>query len=185
MLLAMKKLKEEIWLFFKNLCDYSLLYKSFREVFWLTFLAFLPILINIIIASIVDNEILIAIKSKIVPGEIIPLCLSFLIPTIYLLTKPNETGYNLPYIQALFFISLLIYVCSVVLYLIAKNNWIEQLNNSGDGVPLYLTLALFFLFLTAIFRIYTVYHTNNLTYYNNLRKMQQEKVTQNLKDSIG
>jgi len=169
--------------FFKRI-DLPILGSSCKEVGWLTLIAILPLLINIVIAAIPFNNINIAFKDKIVPGEILSYCMSFIAPSLYLMTKMQGTGYKLPFLHTFSIITLLIYVCSVVLYLIAKNQWVQGINLSPQNNDLYFRLTLSFLTVTIVFRIYSVYHSKNISNWSIERERQQENFNVNFSKSI-
>ena len=50
--------------------DYPLLWKSLKEVIAMTFIAIVPLIINIIIAASSLNDFVEPLKTKIIPGEI-------------------------------------------------------------------------------------------------------------------
>jgi hypothetical protein len=177
-------IKSKIQSFFSKI-DYSVLGKSFQEVFWMTLIALLPLIINIVIASIGTNSFIEPLKTRIIPGEILSYCLSFLAPSLYLLTKTQGTSYKLPYLHIFSIVTLLIYVLIVVLYLIAKNKWVSEINLSTHQFDLYFKLALIFFTTTIIFRIYSVYHGSSLSLWSSTRnRLQQDfnaKFTESLK----
>ncbi len=166
-------MKKSIKLFFTSI-DYPALGKSFKEVIFLTLIALLPLIINITIASLNLNDIKEALKTKIIPGEILSYCLSFLAPSLYLLTKTQGTGYRLPLVHFFSLTTLLVYISSVVLYLIAKNKWVESINMENHQVDLYFKFTLIFLATSIIFRIYSVYHGKNASNWSDTRNRQQK-----------
>lgn len=162
------KIKE----FFQGI-DYSALRKSIYEVIYLTLIALLPLIINIIIASLSSNDIIQPLKSKIIPGEMLSYCMSFLAPSLYLLTKTHGSGYRLPLLHFFSITTLLVYISSIVLYLIAKNMWVDKINMEKHQVDLYFRLASIFLITSVIFRIYSVYHGKNASNWTDARNNQQ------------
>ncbi|MBL0057096.1 MAG: hypothetical protein IPP31_13130 [Chitinophagaceae bacterium] len=107
----MKKVNEKIKIFFTSI-DYPALGKSFMEVFYLTLIALLPLIINITIATLATNDIIEPLKTKIVPGEILAYCLSFLAPSLYLIIKTHGLGYKLPLLHFFSIITFIVYVSS-------------------------------------------------------------------------
>jgi hypothetical protein len=184
MLEIITKMLKRIKYFFTQI-DWSALIKSLSEVLMLTAIALFPLIINIVIASISSNNIADSLKTKIIPGEILSYCLSFLAPSLYLLIKTNGSGYKLPLINFFSIITLLIYVCSVVLYLIAKNSWVKGINMENHNIDIYFKLTLIFLSISVLFRIYSVYHGKNASNWSETRNRQQEdfntEFTKNLK----
>ncbi|RQO65186.1 hypothetical protein DBR43_30495 [Pedobacter sp. KBW06] len=153
----MKNLAKNIVLYFCNI-NYPALGKSTQEVLWMTVIAFIPLILNIIIASIQLDNIPGAFKEKIIPGEMLSYCLSFIAPSIYLLVKTHGTGYKLPLVKLFFMSTFIIYACTIALYLIAKNKWVAEINLEKHEFDLYFKLSMIFLSLTVIFRIYSIYH---------------------------
>lgn len=164
--------------------DYKALGKSCIEVISLTLIALLPLIINIIIASIATNNFIEPLKSKIFPGEILSYCLSFLAPSLYLLIKTQGTGYHLPLIHFFSLTTFIVYISSIVLYLIAKNNWVKSINMENHQVDLYYTLTLIFLATSIIFRIYSVYHGKNASNWSETRERQQNDFNEGFVKSL-
>jgi hypothetical protein len=180
---TIKKIAKSIELFFTQI-DYTALGKSFKEVLYLTLIALLPLIINIIIASLEANNIISALKTKIIPGEILSYCLSFLAPSLYLLIKTQSSGYRLPLIHFFSIITLITYVASFMLYLIAKNNWVKAIDMQNHQVDLYFKLTLIFLATSVIFRIYSVYHGKNASNWSETRNRQQNEFNEKFSESI-
>src|ERR1700738_3428409 len=84
--------------FFSNI-DGPTLGRSMQEVLWLTSLALLPLMINIVIGWFQVNNFGESLQTKIIPGEILSYCLSFIAPSLYLLTKAQGTSYKLPFLH--------------------------------------------------------------------------------------
>ncbi|MDP2386991.1 MAG: hypothetical protein Q8M29_11505 [Bacteroidota bacterium] len=179
----MNRFFKSIALFF-TLVDYPALWKSCKEVLFLTFIALLPLLINITIASLAANQIIEPLKTKIIPGEMLSYCLSFIAPSLYLLTKTHGSGYKLPLLHVFSIVTLLLYVLTIVLYLVAKNNWVAEINMENHGFDLYFKLTLIFLSTSIIFRIYSVYHGKNASNWSANRQRQQLDFNQRFSDSI-
>ncbi|HTI61203.1 hypothetical protein [Mucilaginibacter sp.] len=168
---------ERIWILVKRFftsINYRILGGSLAEVGWLTLFALLPLIINIIIAGIPANSLTQPIANKIVPGEILSYCLSFLAPSLYLLTRLQGSGYRLPWLHSFSIITLLVYIASVVLYLIAKNRWVSQIDLQPHGINLYFKLTVIFFLIALIFRVYAVYHGRNFTSFSIMRAQQQD-----------
>ena len=164
--------------------DYSALGKSIIEVFFLTSISLLPLIINIIIASISANDIIAPLKTSIIPGEILSYCLSFLAPSLYLLIKTHGSGYRLPLIHFFSITTFLVYILSMVLYIIAKNKWVQAINMENHKVDLYFRLTLIFLATSIILRIYSVYHGKNASIWSDTRNRQQSDFNKNFVVSI-
>jgi hypothetical protein len=180
---ASKSIWYKIWIKMKNILNaigsyfyeinYPSLGKSFSEVLWMTFIAFLPLLINILITAIPTQDFLGAFKLKIIPGEILSYCLSFLAPSLYLLTKTHGTNYRLPFIKIFSLLTLLLYVSSIILYLIAKNKWVPSINLEHHDFDLYFKLSFIFLIITILLRVYSIYH-GSFSNWTDIRKQQQD-----------
>jgi len=153
--------------------DYTALFRSCKEVLFLTFLALLPLIINITIAYVTTNNFIEPLKSKIIPGEMLAYCLSFLAPSLYLLTKMQGSTHRLPLLHIFSLTTITVYILSIVLYLIAKNNWVEAINMENHQVDPYYKLTLIFLTISIIFRIYSVYHGKNASNWTERRNKQQ------------
>lgn len=179
----MKRFKNKIVGFFSTI-DYKVLSKSFHEVIWLTILALLPLLINIIIAGLEINDFIEPLKTKILPGEILSYCMSFLAPSLYLLTKSQGSSYKLPLLHTFSLITLLIYASTLVLYLITKNKWLKNINLEPHSFDLYFKLTMFFLAITILFRIYAVYHGRNLNTWMLQREQQQKDFNEEFANSL-
>jgi hypothetical protein len=164
--------------------DFPSLKKSTQEVLFLTLIAIFPLIINIILACIIDNSIREPIRRSLIPGEILSYCLSFLAPSLYLLIKTHGSGYKLPFIHFFSIITFSVYVLSMVLYLIAKNGWVEAINMENHDTDLYFLLALIFLIVSILFRVYSVYHGLNASKWSELRKKQQSEFNEGFIESI-
>lgn len=138
--------------------NWSALWKSTTEVLWLTLFAFLPLVLNICIYWLSGTSLQKSLETKVIPGEILSYCLSFIAPSIYLLIKIHGTNYRLPMVKVFFFITFLVYILTLLLYLIAKNNWVENINLQRHTFDPYYKLAVIFLGITILFRIYSTYH---------------------------
>jgi len=177
------KFKKNIGLFFTSI-DYRALFKSSKEVLFLTMIALLPLMINIVIAAVKANEIWDPLKSKIIPGEILSYCLSFLAPSLYLLTKIQDSGYRLPLVHFFSITTLLIYVLCIVLYLITKNNWIPEINMNSHKVDLYFKLSLVFFSVSIIYRVYSVYHGKRASNWSVERTRSQNDFNNNFLETL-
>lgn len=172
-----------IKLFFTEV-NYPLLGKSLAEVMWLTLFSLLPLIINIIIAWIEFNCLENAFKTKIIPGEILSYCLSFLAPSLYLLTKAQGSSYKLPLLHAFSITTLFLYVSAIVLYLITKNKWVTELNMEPNQVSIFFKITLYFFLTTIVFRIYSVYHGRNMSNFSSVRRQQQDDFNLTFKESL-
>lgn len=160
--------------FFFNI-DYSILGQSFKEVFWMTSIALFPLIINIVIYAFVANNLIEPLQTKVIPGEILSYCLSFIAPSLYLLTKLQGSQYKLPFLHGFSIVTLIIYVLTIVLYLVIKNHWVKEINSEVHSFDLYFKTTIFFLIITIVFRIYTLYHSkNSINWSENRNKQQQD-----------
>ncbi|WP_367914822.1 hypothetical protein [Leadbetterella sp. DM7] len=169
----MKKVFRSIGAYFTEI-NYPALGRSSQEVLWMTFIAFIPLILNIIIASLRLNNIPNAFKEKIIPGEILSYCLSFIAPSIYLLVKTQGSGYRLPLVRIFFFSTFFIYACTIALYLIAKNKWVPEINLDKHEFDLYYKLSIVFLTITVLFRIYSIYHGSYSNWSANRNNQQED-----------
>lgn len=164
--------------------DYPILGKSTLEVLWLTLIAFLPLMINIVIVWINKDSFSEAAKEKILPGEMLAYSLSFIAPSLYLIVKLQGTQYKLPHLHAFSFITTGIYALILTLYLIAKNKWDETINNKQHEIDLYFKLTLIFLAITILLRVYAIYHRANSINWTNRRNQQQEDFNSRFTESL-
>jgi hypothetical protein len=179
----MKRIRGRIIFFFDSI-DYPALGKSGLEVLFLTIVALFPLIINIIISSAVSNDILGSTKEKIIPGEILSYCLSFLAPSLYLLTKTHGSGYRLPLLHLFSIVTLLTYIATVILYLIAKNHWVSAINMEKHEFDLYFIWALIFLTTSIFFRVYAVYHGKKASSWLDSRNNQQNEFNEAFSESL-
>lgn len=179
----MRNIINKIVVFFDTV-DYNVLKKSCQEVLWLTVLALLPLIINVIIAGLESNNFIEPLKTKILPGEILSYCMSFLAPSLYLLTKTQGSDYKLPQLHSYSLITLLIYGSTLVLYLITKNKWLKNINLEPHEFDLYFKLTISFLAITILFRIYAVYHGRNFSTWALRRERQQKTFNEEFANSL-
>ena len=152
---------KELWFKLKNYFKekkVGLLIEHISEVLWLTGIAFLPLILNIVIAAASLDDFPQAVKQKIIPGEMLSYCLSFVAPSLYLLIKTHGQNYKLPYLKLFTFITYSIYLCSVFLVLIAKNKWVPGIDLEHHEFDLYFKISVSFLIATIILRVYSTYH---------------------------
>lgn len=163
--------------------DYSLLKKSCGEVFWLTAIAFFPLIISIIYQFIKISSFQNALQT-IHPSELIAFCLSFLAPSIFFIKKTHGRGYKLPFLDIFFFTTFFLYILALFFIFMIKNNIdpdiIKNLNTQKD----YLIYSGIFLFITIVFRSYSVYHTSKSSDYLNRKKEEQNSFNKTFKESL-
>lgn len=180
----MKQIINSIKIFFTAI-DYKLLVDSLKEVFFLTIIAFLPLLMNILITGIDLGNFTKAFRIKILPGEILSYCLSFIAPSLYLiLVKSQGTNYRLPFLHIFSLITLTIYVSAFALYIVAKNNYQDSIDLKPHNLDFYFRLTLYYLLTTIVFRIYSVYHGKNMTTYAQDRLRLQQNFNIDFTDAI-
>jgi hypothetical protein len=179
----MKKILNGIGSFF-TLIDYTILGKSLLEVGWLTLITLFPLIINITIAALAVNDLLEPIRTRILPGEMLSYCLGFLAPSLYLLTKTQGSNYKLPLLHGFSILTLLLYVSTIVLYLITKNKWVPQINLEPHNFDMYFKLAACFFFTSIGFRVYAIYHGRNLSSYAHRREQQQQDFNTGFANSL-
>ncbi|MBB5647647.1 hypothetical protein [Pedobacter cryoconitis] len=168
----MKKVLNNIKTYFLDI-NFSALGNSFEEVLFMTSLAFVPLAINICIAAIPQNSFISAFQEKLIPGEMLSYCSSFMAPSVYLIVKTHGTNYRLPLVKFFFLLTILVYIATVTLYLIAKNKWVSGINLEQHTFDLYFKLSLGFLMTSVFLRIYSIYH-GSFSNWSSVRKNQQE-----------
>jgi len=72
----------------------------------------------------------------------------------------------------------------MVLYLIAKNQWVPAINMENHNGDLYFTFALIFLITSIVFRIYSVYHGKKASNWSETRNRQQNDFNATFVESI-
>jgi hypothetical protein len=179
----MIKLWKSVKNFFVNI-DYPTLWRSCLEVFWLTLIALSPLFANILLTAIPAADFFHAAKEKIVPGEILSYCLSFLAPSLYLLIKTQGTSYKLPILHVFSITVLITYLSSFAIYLVAKNSWVKEINFQTHELDIYLGTALIFFIIAIACRIYTTYHQRNMSSWALTRKHQQDEFNETFRQSI-
>jgi hypothetical protein len=170
--IGMKQFFTTIWSYFAEI-NFQSLGNSASEVLWMTLIAFLPLLLNITIAALSLDDFSLAFNKKVIPGEILSYCLSFIAPSLYLLIKTHGTNYRLPLLKIFSLLTLLIYVSTVTLYLIAKNKLVKSIDLEHHEFDLYFKLSLGFLATTILLRIYSIYH-GAFSNWTSTRKQQQD-----------
>jgi hypothetical protein len=164
--------------------DYSEVGACLKEVTFLTIVALSPLLINLTISTLTSGDFIGSLKTKVIPGEILSYSLSFLAPSLYLLTKINNSGYRLPLLHTFSLLTLLLYLLSFVLSMVAKNNWVDGLNMGNHSFDLYFKLTLIFLVVSILLRIYSLYHGRSASKYSEMRSKQQSEFNMDFTESI-
>lgn len=168
---------ENIKAWFRSLLpdwDGDALKSSIGEVLALTFIALLPLGINILLAAAQTDSLLDALKTKIIPGEIFSYTMSFLAPSLYLVIKIHKTDYKLPFVGFFVLSTYAIYGLSLVIFVAAKNKWSEKINLEEHPIDFYFVMALIICGISLIYRVFSVYHTKGASTYQANRKRQQD-----------
>lgn len=167
-----------------NYMDYKQLKKSFNEVTWLTTIAFLPLIINVIIKTIEVNSLYEAFKVKVLPIELLTFCMSFLAPSMYLLIKMDGKNYRLPFLHFFSLSTFLLYIICLVLNIITKNNFVLKINESLNSESIYLKISVIALLITIVFRIYAIYHGKKSSDYQEIRDNDQQNFNETFRNAV-
>lgn len=143
--------------FFENI-DSQVLKESIIDVIFLTFWAFLPVIITFFINYLSTGYFWDSVKMSILPTELLTYSLSFLVPTMHLiLVKNHGKNYNLPYIYVVSSVGILIYTLNSIIYFSNRNGWLSFTNPNN----VYWSYLFISLFIILIFRFYSTYHSKN------------------------
>lgn len=167
-----------------NYMDYKQLLKSFNEVIWLSIIAFLPLIINIIIKTIEVNSVSEAFKIKVLPIELLTFCMSFLAPSMYLLIKMDGKNYRLPFLHFFSLCTFILYTVCLVLNIITKNNFVSKVSDSFNSDTIYLKISLITLLTTILFRVYAIYHGKKSSDYQQIRDNDQQNFNANFRNAV-
>lgn len=159
----------------------DLLWNSTKEVFWLSFIAFLPLLISLIYQFLKLQTFNLAISKVIHPSEILAFCLSFLAPSIIFLKKSHGKAYKLPFLDLFFYSTFGMYILAFLFVFIIKNDVDKQVIDNLDS---YIVYALLFLLITIVYRIYSTYHQSNSSDFVKDKKNEEEEFNQTFKKMI-
>ncbi len=159
-------------------------WKSCGEVLLLLAFTFIPLALNIALATIPATNKIDAITSKVVPGEMLAYCLSFIAPLFILLIKTNGHNYRLPFLSVIMVVSISLYCFTLCLTLIAKNQLVEGIDFKPGHRDLYFWLSIIFLFSTILLRIYTAYHNAGYSDFQQTRNKQQTDFNKVFRKSI-
>ena len=181
----MKNLLNMVGRFIRDLLHWKLLLKSVLEIIGLIIVAASPLIINLVLSWINYKSFYTAVKDKIVPGELLSYILSFITPIFFLLFKANSKSYKLPFLAFVIITSVLIYGLSLVLYMAAKNNWVEEINLKAHNLDAFFLIAIALLSVTFLVRIYVIYHNTNLSInYSEERADSQKDFNSTFKEGI-
>lgn len=176
----MKKILNQIKNYFLNI-DYTLIWKSTKEVFWLSIISFLPLLLSISFQWFKIEDINKVLLKVVHPSEILAFCLSFLAPSIFFLKKMIGKDYKLPHKDFFFFSTFIMYIIAIFFVIIIKNNIdSEVINNLND----YFGCALLFLLVTIVYRIYSTFHQSKSSDYFDNKKSDQDNFNKSFKNII-
>ena len=158
--------------------------KSLSEVIWLTIIAFLPLIINIIIKTIEVNSLNDAFKIKVLPIELLTFCMSFLAPSMYLLIKMDGKNYRLPFLHIFSLCTFILYTVCLVLNIITKSNFVLKVNDSLNSESIYLKISVIALLTTIIFRVYAIYHGKKSSDYQAVRFNDQQNFNATFRNAV-
>lgn len=159
----------------------DLLWNSTKEVFWLSFIAFLPLVINLIYQFIKLQTFNLAISKVIHPSEILAFCLSFLSPSIIFFIKSHGKSYKLPFLDLFFYSTFGMYLVAFLFVFIIKNEVDRQVIENLNS---YIIVALIFLLITIVYRIYSTYHQSNSSDFVNEKKNEEKEFNKTFKKMI-
>ncbi|WP_288460834.1 hypothetical protein [uncultured Chryseobacterium sp.] len=164
--------------------DKDLIKKSFWEVFWLTIIAFFPLLINVIFQSVKLDGLKVAAIKIIHPSELLAFCLSFLAPSLAFIKKTHGGSYKLPFLDLFFYSTIFMYIIALLFVFIIKNNVDEDIISNLNEKKFYLLLTTIFLLVTIFFRIYSTYHTSKSSDFFKTKKEDEEDFVKSFKKSV-
>lgn len=159
----------------------DLLWNSTKEVFWLSFIAFLPLLISLIYQFLKLGNLNLAVSKVIHPSELLAYCLSFLAPSIFFFKKSHGKGYKIPFLDFFFFSTFGMYLLAFLFVFIIKNEVDKQVIENLDH---YIHYALIFLAITVVYRTYSVFHQSNSSDFIKTKKDDEKKFNNLFKDMI-
>jgi len=160
-------------------------WESLGKVLLLLTFTFLPLVLNIIIAIIPAENKITALTEKIIPGEMLAYCLSFIAPLFIFFLTTHGTSFKLPALKFVFIASFIIYLLALILTLIAKNSLISGIDFKPGHRDLYFWLALCSLICALLLRLYAAYQDSRFSDYKSESDKQQEKFNKDFKSSLG
>lgn len=173
-------MKKRIKNYFLNI-NYDLIWNSATDVFWLSVIAFLPIVLSLIYQWFKHDNLNKAVLEIIHPSEILAFCLSFLAPSIFFLKKMIGKEYKLPNKNFFFFSTFIMYVITIFFVIVIKNKIDLEVINTLNK---YIEYALIFLLITIIYRIYSSYHQSKSTNFFEYKKNEESDFNSNFKKMI-
>ena len=159
----------------------ELLWSSTKEVFWLSFITFLPLLISLVYQLVKLGNFNSALSKVVNPSEILAFCLSFLAPSIFFLKKSHGNSYKIPFLDFFFFSTFGMYLLAFIFVFIIKNDVDKQVINNLENYVMY---SLVFLLITIIYRTYSTYHRSNSSSFVKDKKDDEKKFNEAFKDMI-
>lgn len=159
----------------------ELLWDSTKEVFWLSIIAFLPLILSVIFQFLKLGTFNLALSKVIHPAEILAFCLSFLAPSIFFFKKSHGKGYKIPFLDFFFFSTFGMYLLAFLFVFIIKNEVDKEVINN---LNYYIVYALIFLIITIIYRTYSTYHQANSSDFVKHKKDDEKKFNDKFKDMI-
>lgn len=159
----------------------DLFWNSTKEVFWLSFIAFLPLLVSLIYQFLKLGTVNLAISKVIHPSEILAFCLSFLAPSIFFIKKTHGKSYKIPFLDFFFFSTLGMYILAFLFIFIIKN---EVDKDFIQNLDYYIVYSLIFLLITIIYRTYSTYHQSNSSDFVKDKKKDEKNFSETFKNMI-
>ncbi len=166
---------------------------NFKNRFWvsggelliLLAFTFLPLVLNIIVASIPAIDKSSAIESRIVPGEMLAYCLSLIAPLFLFLLKTHGKRFGTPALKPMFIIAFGIYLLAIILTLIAKNGLMQGIDLKSGHRDNYLWISVIALLIAILLRFYTEYQNSRYSDFKSNLDRQQENFNESFSNSIG
>lgn len=159
----------------------SLILKSITEVFWLSFIAFLPLVISLVYQSLKLSNFDLAVSTVVHPSEILAFCLSFLAPSIIFIKKSHGKSYKLPFLDFFFFSTFGMYIIAILFVVFIKNNIDPVVIENLDK---YIYYTLIFLLITVIYRIFSTYHQSKSSDFVKDKKNDEQNFNESFKNLI-
>lgn len=156
------------------------LWDSSNKLTILLVFMFLPLLINLAISIIQNQNFNEAILSKIIPGEIYAYSLSLISPLFIMLIKTHGSYFRVPALKPMFIISFIVYCLSLSLIIIAKNGFIKGIDLKAGHRDFYFWSAIIFLSTAIILRLYTDFQESRYVDYKTTIEESQNNLTKNL-----
>jgi hypothetical protein len=157
---------------------------SWQKVVLLILFTFIPLILNIIIAVIPAGDRLSALFSKIIPGEMLAYCLSFIAPLFLLLLNSHGSSFKIPALKFAFVTAFIIYLLAMVLMIIAKNALIRGIDFNSGHRDLYFWLAIISLVFAIFLRLYTAYQDSRFSDYKQSQNRQQQNFNNDFQKRI-